>query len=83
MQKKLEIPEELWCDFINVLYSAVQHIDPTEENQECMGFIKNEIQKTIENGEILVVNGKLVNRDEYIQGILDANREKRKTILSH
>lgn len=82
MTKKLEIPKEIWCDFINVLYSAVEHIEPTDENKDCMGFIKNEIQKAIENQEVLIVSGKIVDKDEFINGILNA-KEQRKTILSH
>lgn len=82
MTKTLEIPKEIWCDFINILYSAVEHIEPTKENRNCIGFIKNEIQKAIENEEVLIVNGKIVDRDEFINGILNA-KEQRKTILSH
>ena len=82
MTRKLEIPKELWCQFVNVLYAAVEHIEPTEENKECMGFIRNQIQKTIEDGEVLVVSGKIVDRNEFINGILNA-KEKRKTILSN
>lgn len=82
MHKKIEVPNDIWCDFMNVLYSAVQHIKPTEENVNCLNFIRNQIQESIEKQDVLVVDGKIVDKDKFIKGILDAKQE-RKTVLSN
>jgi len=60
----LEVPEDTWVSFIEVLFTAVQHITVTEENITTINFLRNVITKAFEDGDILVVDGKIIAKDE-------------------
>ncbi len=64
--KTIEIPDKIWAEFINVLYSAVLHIDPKTANDNCMKHIQYIITKALQEESVLKVNGKIVNKDGYI-----------------
>jgi len=61
--KTVTVPEELWVDFINVIFSAVQHVVPTEENENIMLHLKQIVGDSFQNKEILILDGKIVGRD--------------------
>jgi len=73
MAKKIEVPSHLWCEFIDVMFSAIKNIEPTKENAECMAFIKTEVYKAVEEGDILVVDGKLVDKEKYLKEEVHVN----------
>ena len=73
MVKKIDVPRELWCDFVNILYAATQHVKQTEENSDCLNFIRNEIQRSIENGDVLVIEGKIVDKESFLKESKDVN----------
>jgi len=76
--KTVSIPEELWVDFINVLYASIQHITHTEENEKIMLHLRQVVGDAFHNGEVLVVDGKIVHRDYLKDG-----KEKRATIFGN
>lgn len=61
--KTINIPEEQWVDFINILYAAIQHITHTEENAAIMMTLRQIVGDAFQTGEVLVINGKIVSRD--------------------
>jgi len=63
MDKTVSVPEEQWVDFINVLYSAIQHIKPTEQNEGIMATLRHIVGEAFHRGEVLVIDGKIVPRD--------------------
>jgi hypothetical protein len=64
---KVEIPEELWAGFVDIVYAAILHITPTEENEGCLLYLQNIVEGAIEDGTVLVVDGKIVGREDYIK----------------
>lgn len=60
MSHSIVVPDELWADFINVLYAADMHVVKTESNEEVMGFIKWVILEAFKEESILVVDGKII-----------------------
>jgi hypothetical protein len=66
--KNVEVPIELWADFINVIYAAVQHITPTRENAEIITHLKGIVLKAFKDEDVLVVDGKIVDKKEISNG---------------
>jgi hypothetical protein len=66
--KNINIPEVLWADFINILYAAIQHIVPTEKNRKILQHMQTIVQGAFEKEEVLVVNGKIVDRKHFSNG---------------
>ena len=62
--KIVEIPKAQWVDFINVIYVAIQHISITKENAPIMSTLHEIVRNAFKDGEVLVVDGKIVDRDE-------------------
>jgi len=60
----VEVPKELWVDFTGIIYTAVQHITLTEENIEIMNFLRSVVGKSLRDGEILVVDGKIIAKKD-------------------
>lgn len=61
--KKIEIPEDQWVDFINIIYAAIQHINHTDENAKIMLTLRQIVGNAFHSGEVLVIDGKIVDRD--------------------
>ena len=61
--KTIEIPEDQWVDFINILYASIQHITHTEDNANIMLTLRQIVGDAFHNGEVLVINGRIVGRD--------------------
>ena len=62
-KKTVDIPEELWVDFIDILYTSIQHITHTEKNEKIMLVLRQIVGDAFHNEEVLVVDGKIVHRD--------------------
>ena len=56
--KIVKIPKKQWVDFINVIYTAIQHIEHTEENTDIMLTLRQIVGDSFQEGEILIVDGK-------------------------
>ena len=63
-QKTIEIPKELWIDFVGLMYTAIQHVTLTEENKDVIQLLRNIIGESFHKGEILVVDGKIISKDK-------------------
>ena len=63
ISKTINIPEEQWVDFINILYASIEHITHTEENAGIMMTLRQIVGDAFHKGEVLVINGKIVERD--------------------
>ena len=78
--KTVSIPEEQWVGFINVLYASIEHITHTEENREIMMTLRQIVGDSFHKGEVLVVDGKIVDRDylknETKRNIIFGNKER-------
>jgi len=64
--KRIKIPQKLWAPFIDVLYSAVLHIDPQSADQECMELIQDIIRKALQDGSLMIVENKIVGKKDYL-----------------
>ena len=64
--KQIEIPEELYAQFIDVLYAGLVNIKETEVNQHIRFFMMYLIEQAVENKDILIIDGKIVDRKEFL-----------------
>jgi hypothetical protein len=60
MSRNIEVPDEIWADFIDVLFAADRHVVRTEENENIMSFIKGIIMQAFQEGSVLIINEKIV-----------------------
>ena len=60
--KTIEIPGELWVDFIDIMYMAIQHTEATTDNLDIMNYFRSIIGGAFRDGEILVVDGKIIDK---------------------
>ena len=65
--KRIKIPQKLWASFIDVLYSAALHINPKSVDPECMALIQDIIRKALQDGSLMVIEGKIVGKKDYIE----------------
>jgi hypothetical protein len=63
MNHTIEVPEEIWADFINVLFAADRRVVRTPENESVMNHIKGIIHQAFQDKTILIINGKIVPRE--------------------
>jgi hypothetical protein len=63
--KKIEVPDGLYADFINVLFAADRHVKRTDKNERVMMFIKEVIGNAFHSGEVLVVNGTIIDKKNF------------------
>lgn len=63
--KRIKIPKNIWASFIDVLYAAALHIDPSSVDPECMGFIQYIVREALSSGDLIVVDGKIMDKKKY------------------
>jgi sulfur carrier protein ThiS len=68
MNHNVEIPEEIWADFVNVLFAADRRVVRTPENEKVMDYIKYIILQAFQDETVLIINGKIVPRERSGEG---------------
>jgi len=62
--KTIEIPGDLWVEFIGLIYTAIQHIDATTDNIDIMNYFRSVIGGAFRDGDILIVDGKIIDKND-------------------